>query len=163
MEILALEKNFTFDHIIDNLYLGDLESTVSTNLGKFNIKIVVNASNSEYVKCENITYFKFHIDDETNFDIYPYFEEFIKLINENPDKNILVHCQNSVSRSVTLTLAYLISKGMSLQSAYEYLISKRKQYTYPNRGFIKQLSFYEFELYGKISIDPIKFYKMMRK
>ena len=163
MEIVPIEKNFTFDNIIDNLYLGDIESATSSNLIKSKIEIVVNISNTHYNELNNVQYYHYDIDDESDVDISKYFDEFINIVNNNKEKNILVHCQNSVSRSVTLVLAYLISRGNTLVEAFEYLKSKRTQYTCPNRGFLKQLSEYEMNIYGSISINPIAMFKNLRK
>eukprot|EP01040_Poterioochromonas_malhamensis_P014900 gene14900-16583_t len=159
MEVVALEKLSTFEHIIDNLYLGDAESAISHHIHENTIQIIVNVSNTRYEYFEGIVY---DIDDDSSTNIHQYFEIFVSLIQDNSTRNILVHCQNSVSRSVTLVLAYLIRGGKTLLEAFEYLKAKRTQYTCPNRGFIKQLSQYEMELYGKISINPIEMFKSIK-
>jgi protein-tyrosine phosphatase len=163
MEIVPLEKLSTFDHIVGNLYLGDVESATSHNITDYNIEIVVNVSNTRYELFDGVEYHHYDIDDESSENISEYFDRFVKLIDDNPTKHILVHCQNSVSRSVTLVLAYLIKDGKTLVEAFEYLKSKRTQYTCPNRGFIKQLSLYEIVVHGKISIDPIVLFKTLKK
>jgi len=163
MEIVALEKRCTFDQIMDNLYLGDVESATSQNIKSNNIEIVVNVSNTRYKHFDDVDYYHYDIDDVSSENIRVYFEQFVELIKNNTDKNILVHCQNSVSRSVTLVLAYCINNGKTLIEAYEYLKMKRTQYSCPNRGFIKQLSAYELQKHGKLSIDPILMFKTIRK
>lgn len=65
---------------------------------------------------------------------------------------------NSVSRSVSLVLNYLM-KEMNLKDSFLYLKSKRKQYTKPNLGFIKQLMEKEKELYNMNSMKVNDFYK----
>jgi len=35
------------------------------------------------------------------------------------EKNILVHCIQGISRSVTIVLAYLMFKGMTLKASYD--------------------------------------------
>jgi len=43
---------------------------------------------------------------------------------------------SGVSRSVILVLYYLMQyQNMTLKDSYEYLSSRREQYTIPNRGF----------------------------
>lgn len=163
MEIIPLEKISTFDHIINNLYLGDVESATSHNIKDNNIEIIVNVSNIKYKYFDKVEYYHYNINDESSENIYEYFDKFINLIKNNPTKNILVHCENSVSRSVTLVLAYLIDSKLRLVDAYEYLKTKRTQYTCPNKGFLKQLSIYELEKYSKISIDPIVMFKQIKK
>jgi protein-tyrosine phosphatase len=163
MEVVPLEKISTFDHIVGNLYLGDVESATSSNIANYNIEIVVNVSKTRYELFDGVEYHRYDIDDESSENISEYFDRFIALIENNPTKHILVHCQNSVSRSVTLVLAYLIKSGKTLVEAFEYLKSKRTQYTCPNRGFIKQLSSYEMSVRGVTSIDPIVLYKALKK
>lgn len=163
MELVPCEKISTFDHIIDNLYLGDVESATSSKVTDNNIEIIVNVSNSRYSQFTNIEYHHYDIDDESSVEIYEYFDKFVNLINIHKTRNILVHCQNSVSRSVTLVLVYLISSGKTLLNSYEFLNAKRTQYTSPNRGFIKQLSVYEMQKHGKLSIDPIAMFKLIKR
>jgi protein-tyrosine phosphatase len=59
---------------------------------------------------------------------------------------------NSVSRSVSLVLLYLMSINYTLKDAFVFLKSKRTQYTKPNIGFIKQLIAYEEEKYKNSSM-----------
>jgi protein-tyrosine phosphatase len=59
---------------------------------------------------------------------------------------------NSVSRSVSLVLLYLMSNNYSLKDAFNFLKSSRSQYTKPNIGFAKQLINYENNLYGKTTM-----------
>jgi protein-tyrosine phosphatase len=54
-------------------------------------------------------------------------------------KNVLVQCHGGASRSVTITVAYLIKiKGWSLDEAYQSVKDKRYR-ARPNVGFWKQL------------------------
>lgn len=57
--------------------------------------------------------------------------------------NVLVHCNQGVSRSAALVMAYLIkSQGCTLKEAFFHVQSKR-DVAQPNTGFMKQLI--EFE------------------
>ncbi|CAJ1959243.1 unnamed protein product [Cylindrotheca closterium] len=57
--------------------------------------------------------------------------------------NVLVHCNQGVSRSAALVMAYLIkTHGFSLKEAFFHVQSKR-EVAQPNTGFMKQLI--EFE------------------
>ncbi len=161
MSLVALEKIPTFDHIFKNLYLGDIHSTQVNYLQNNNIKIVVNISNTSYERIDGITYYDFNIDDNSNEDISQFFETFYNIVSEaeTNNQNVLVHCMNSVSRSVTLTLSYLLKQSMTLCQAFEYLKSKRTQYTKPNTGFTKQLISYELNLYGSTTMKTIDFFK----
>jgi len=56
---------------------------------------------------------------------------------------VLVHCVAGVSRSVTMTCAFLIREHlMDAYSALDMVRSARK-HAYPNNGFFEQLQFYE--------------------
>lgn len=70
------------------------------------------------------------------------------------DKNILVHCENGVSRSITVVLAYLLKNNYTLKDAL-YLIktNRTSTFTRPNSGFAKQLLKYEKNIFGVNSIS----------
>ena len=59
---------------------------------------------------------------------------------------ILIHCMAGISRSVTLTIAYLMAHfNMSMQDAYQYVKDKRPAIS-PNLNFMGQLVEFEREL-----------------
>lgn len=59
---------------------------------------------------------------------------------------ILIHCMAGVSRSVTLTIAYLMNYfGLSMQLAYQLVKDKRPAIS-PNLNFMGQLVAFEQEL-----------------
>ena len=59
---------------------------------------------------------------------------------------ILIHCMAGISRSVTLTIAYLMSHfRMSMQNAYQFVKDKRPAIS-PNLNFMGQLVEFEREL-----------------
>ena len=157
MELVIGEKSPTFDHIIDHIYLGDIESTQSNLVVDNNIKIIINISNSRYEKNPKVEYYVYDIDDYKTENITQYFSSFLSIC-ASTNSNILVHCANSVSRSVTLVLVYLM-ESMSLSDSIDYLKSKRSQYTKPNSGFMKQLIEYEYKKYGSNSITFSEFIK----
>ena len=51
---------------------------------------------------------------------------------------MFVHCLAGVSRSSSIIIAYLISKGMGYKDALE-LCKKNHRDTFPNYGFLRQL------------------------
>ena len=58
---------------------------------------------------------------------------------------VYVHCQQGVSRSATVVLAYLmLHLDMSLMSAVRAVREKRE--IFPNEGFLKQLCLLEMEI-----------------
>lgn len=103
-----------------------------------------------------------HINDMPTTNIYELFPETNKFINEalNDENSIvLVHCQQGISRSVTIICAWLMSqqaaKGeeASLQSCLDTLKKERPMIA-PNHGFMTQLLDYENALNGKLSSQP---------
>ena len=67
----------------------------------------------------------------------------------NKGGRVLVHCNLGVSRSSTVTLAYLMkTKGWNLEKAYT-LLKVRRSCARPNAGFLKQLSDWELEVVGE--------------
>jgi protein-tyrosine phosphatase len=160
MELVAGEKIAALDHIIDNLFLGDIESVKSHHVEKYQIKSIINISNSRYETLPNITYYNYDIEDESCEDISQYFSSFTSIVN-SANHNVLVHCQNSVSRSVTLVLSYLLNEK-SLKDSIIHLKNMRNQYTRPNLGFMKQLIKYEYKIRGSNSITFGEFIQLCR-
>eukprot|EP00455_Lapot_gusevi_P038253 TRINITY_DN4285_c0_g1_i2.p2 TRINITY_DN4285_c0_g1~~TRINITY_DN4285_c0_g1_i2.p2 ORF type:complete len:195 (-),score=0.28 TRINITY_DN4285_c0_g1_i2:270-854(-) len=63
--------------------------------------------------------------------------------------SVLVHCQQGVSRSATIVIAYLMkTKNWSLIEAYSHLRRIRSQVK-PNEGFLRQLARWEKVLKGE--------------
>ena len=147
MSLVIGNKIVSFDHVIDNLYIGDIESAYSAE-----VDIIINASNEKYSTPKKSFYVD--IEDEPDVCISEFFCLVIKdNIDRNPDKKILVHCQCGVSRSATLVLSYLMTRSMNLSQSVTFLKSKRAfQYTRPNRGFFRQLIAYELTLLNSNSV-----------
>jgi len=160
MELVAGEKISVFNHIIDNLFLGDIESVKSHYIEKYRIQSIINISNSRYDPIPNIIYYHYDIEDKSFEDISQFFNSFRNIVDLS-NHNILVHCQNSVSRSVSLVLSYLIHK-MSLRESVLYVKSKRDQYTKPNLGFMKQLIKYEYEIKNNNSLTLREFIELCK-
>jgi len=67
-------------------------------------------------------------------------------------KNILVHCIQGISRSVSIVLAYLMYKGRTLKESYDFVREKRSV-SRPNPSFVKELLAYELTLFKSNSCD----------
>ena len=65
-----------------------------------------------------------------------YFDETNKHIDDviKSGGAVFVHCLVGMSRSSTIVIAYLISKGMNFKQAFE-LCKRKHQITNPNYGF----------------------------
>ena len=68
-------------------------------------------------------------------------------------RRCLIHCNAGQSRSASITIYYLMTKGHTLQQSYEY-VKSRKPNIRPNYGFCSQLQEMEVQLFGgKTSLD----------
>merc|ERR1712130_617540 len=91
-------------------------------------------------------------NDKTSVSILPYFVKAIRFIeavrDENSGKNenrIMIHCHAGISRSATITIAYLMySWKLTMFDAITHVQSKR-YIIQPNQGFKNQLL--DFYLY----------------
>ena len=141
--ILAPFKEIT--HIDNNIYLGNAYNASNfTYLKSFNIKIIINASNeiNNYFP-EEFTYYKLlDIYDDNKSKINIYFDKFINIINDNKNKNILIHCYMGSSRSACLVLLYLIKvKKLNIDNAIQFL--KKKSDTFNiNIKFLNEIKSY---------------------
>ena len=86
-------------------------------------------------------------------DLLPHLEEGIEYIEAGLKKGaVLVHCQQGVSRSAIMVLAYLIrTRGFSLDTAMKRTSERR--FIHPNSGFLRQLRSAECQLQAA-SIGP---------
>jgi protein-tyrosine phosphatase len=154
--------DFMYNHVIsdynkitDRIYLGNIAGAQNDKfLIKNNIGYIINLSNQWYPKKREITYLDIPIPDSPDTNIKFYFPEIISFFNNaiNTDKNIYIHCRAGISRSTSGLLAFLMSKGLNMRDAVNYVFSKRS-IIQPNQGFWIQLMMYERELYGKNTVD----------
>ncbi|XP_008469012.1 dual specificity protein phosphatase Mpk3-like [Diaphorina citri] len=96
----------------------------------------------------SIKYMQIPIADHWSQNLATYFPQAIQFIEEarSQDTGVLVHCLAGVSRSVTITVAYLMSAlRLSLNDAFT-LVRARKSNIAPNFHFMEQLNSFEKEL-----------------
>ncbi|KAJ7148557.1 protein-tyrosine phosphatase-like protein [Mycena crocata] len=98
------------------------------------------------------SYHRIDIEDRSSAALSGHLAEacdYIRTSLKNGD-NVLVHCQQGVSRSASIVIAYLIrDRAMTYDSAFE-LVKRRRQCIKPNSGFVKALR--EWESACKIKI-----------
>lgn len=129
-------------HIIDNLYIGDINSSIDENiLIEYNIRSIIVAGRSLQKKSfSNINYLKLEIDDSLEQNI----KEYISLsnnfiVNALNNSSVLVHCYSGISRSASIIIGYLISfKNMNYDDAYQ-LVKLKSNRIHPNSNFENQL------------------------
>ncbi|KAM8708081.1 hypothetical protein ACLKA7_015108 [Drosophila subpalustris] len=138
--------------IIPGLFLGNASHSCDSNaLQKYNIKYVLNVTPdlpNEFEKLGIIKYLQIPITDHYSQDLAMHFPAAIHFIEEARSANsaVLVHCLAGVSRSVTVTLAYLMhTKAISLNDAF-MMVRARKPDVSPNFHFMQQLQSFESQL-----------------
>ena len=89
----------------------------------------------------NIDYYNYVLEDNCLYanEIIQYSKEILNLIGLNSDKNILIHCNEGQSRSVSVIIYYLMKKhNYTFDDASEY-IQNIKSDAKPNSVFQKKL------------------------
>jgi len=80
------------------------------------------------------------------------FYKIFNFINDNKEVNILIHCRQGKSRSVSFVIAYLMYHyKMNLITAYNH-VKKIRNLIQPNIHFMNQLINYEKELFATNSL-----------
>jgi protein-tyrosine phosphatase len=147
-------------HIIDNIYLGNVKGGTNLELLKeLNIKAVVRILNPDNILMHrlrditnnddqnngdqhNINYHYIDLYDHPHDYLIKYLNKFINFMEENKDKNILIHCMMGISRSASFTILYLIKKYfMTFDEAVKFVKDKRNIIN-PNGGFLYQIKKY---------------------
>ncbi|GBE84152.1 DSPc-domain-containing protein [Sparassis latifolia] len=89
--------------------------------------------------------YRLDILDSTSADLKPHLEATVRWIDDRLRKgvNVLVHCQQGVSRSAAVVIAYLIyTHNMSYASAYD-LVRRKRACIKPNSSFVRCLQEWE--------------------
>ncbi|GBP92245.1 Dual specificity protein phosphatase 9 [Eumeta japonica] len=139
--------------ILPNLFLGNSTNSEDCDaLARHNIKYVLNVTpdlpNTFESAGGGIHYLKIPIADHWSQNLAVHFPQAIRFIDEamSARVGVLVHCVAGVSRSVTVTLAYLMQRHrLSLCDAFE-LVRARKTDIAPNFHFMRQLHSFERDL-----------------
>ena len=131
------------NYIIDNIYLGD--TTVSGNetyLLENNISVVVNCISGYSSNYKKLKSLELNLKDKVEENLFPKFDVAYKYIKEYKENNILIHCREGRSRSVSLVIFYLMKeKGWDYDTSIN-LIKEKRPFVSPNAGFVKQLKDY---------------------
>ncbi|KAG9467760.1 hypothetical protein GDO78_014377, partial [Eleutherodactylus coqui] len=146
----AVTNQTTFPvQILPYLYLGCAKDSANLDiLGKYDIKYILNVTPNLPNAFENNGVFKYKqipISDHWSQNLSQFFPEAISFIDEARSNKcgILVHCLAGISRSVTVTVAYLMQKlNLSLNDAYDF-VKRKKSNISPNFNFMGQLLDFE--------------------
>ncbi|CAM1299520.1 DUSP6 (predicted) [Pycnogonum litorale] len=143
--------------ILPYLFLGNSKNSSDLEaLDKHNIRSILNVTpnlpNVFEKDDRGIKYMQIPIQDHWSQNLSSFFPQAISFIDDSRQKKIgvLVHCLAGISRSVTITVAYLMQKmNMSMNEAYDF-VRQRKANISPNFSFMGQLLEFEEQL-GKNS------------
>lgn len=128
--------------ITPKLYLGSAFNAADYKWLKLNkIDYIVNVTEciGNYYPNE-FKYFNYCATDLNNSSLDGFYQSFNRLINENKDKIIFIHCFAGKSRSASLVLYYLINEyKIPLNKALDYL-KKRRPMININQTFIDEIN-----------------------
>ena len=135
--------NAGMDYICDNIFLGDsIVASNETYLKENNISAVVNCAKDFISNYIEIKFLELSLYDDTIELIIPKFEVAYKFIKEYSDNNILIHCLQGKSRSVSLVVFYLMKeKGWDYDTCIKFIKERRPSIS-PNIGYVEQLKEY---------------------
>ncbi|CAF2720449.1 unnamed protein product [Rotaria sp. Silwood2] len=142
-----------YHEIIPRLFLGDYRLAMdSIRLKKLGFTHILNAAegrkfgqintSATYYEEVGIKYKGFSIIDSPAYKIGIHFQDAIQFLEEalnNKKNRVYVHCQQGISRSATLIIAYLLHtyEHMSLFDAFQLVATRRR--IWPNDGFCRHL------------------------
>lgn len=151
--------------IKDKLYLTSLDGCRNClNDNKLCIDIIVSIIDTYKLNIlrdrhPNIKFVFYAAADEDDFNITQYFDEFYKLVQDNPGSRILVNCYAGASRSASLVISYMMNhysntkkKKVLLKYSTErfiQIVNNKRNVVSPNNGFIQQLRVYLISLQNK--------------
>ena len=135
--------NAGMDYICDNIFLGDnIAASNETYLKENNIGAVVNCAKDLISNYIEIKFLELYLYDLSIEIIIPKFEVAYKFIKEYSDNNILIHCLQGKSRSVSLVIFYLMKeKGWDYDTCIKFIKERRPSIS-PNIGYVDQLREY---------------------
>ncbi|NXJ11769.1 STYL1 protein, partial [Odontophorus gujanensis] len=138
------------------LYMGNFKQACDQQIQKdLKIKAQVNISEQPAtLLAEEGKYLHISVPDSLEADLFSSFSTICHFIDTQLDLGaVLVFSSLGISRSSTVTVAYLMhSFQFSLKRAWDYVL-KCKTNMRPHRGFVKQLSDWETQLYGTTITD----------
>uniref|UniRef100_A0A914W0U6 protein-tyrosine-phosphatase n=1 Tax=Plectus sambesii TaxID=2011161 RepID=A0A914W0U6_9BILA len=140
--------------ILPFLYLGNAQNASDLQtLEAYGIRYILNVTPNlpnTFETDKRFKYLQISIDDHWSQNLASHFPRAIAFIDEARSKGegVLVHCLAGISRSVTVTVAYLMQTlHKSLDEAYD-LVRAQKSNIAPNFNFMGQLLDFERQLRG---------------
>jgi predicted protein tyrosine phosphatase len=140
--------------ILPRLYLGNAEAATDTSSNITHCLSVMEKNMRSICKRYEKKQLFIRLQDKPNAKLKDFFVStylWIKSKLQNPDNQLLIHCQMGLSRSVSVLIAYLmLDKRWRYTEAFEYVKEKRPSIK-PNYGFVEQLELLDFLLFHSCS------------
>ncbi|NXJ90304.1 STYL1 protein, partial [Corythaixoides concolor] len=138
------------------LFMGNFKQACDQQIQKdLKIKAQVNVSEQPATPfAEGSNYLHIPVPDSLEADLFSTFATVCHFIDAQLDRGaVLVFSSLGISRSSTVTMAYLMhSCQFSLKRAWDYVLECKTNMR-PHRGFVKQLSAWETRIYGTTITD----------
>jgi protein-tyrosine phosphatase len=131
--------------IVPHVYLGSEQAVTATILRSNKISKIINArvqvDDQKLLKSLGIVSLHIPVRDSHHANIMQYFPQSNAAIESEVASggNVLVHCDQGVSRSPTLVAAYLMWKNKWSRDQALSLVQSRRSVIRPNSGFMDQL------------------------
>lgn len=144
--------------IIDGVYLGSYKTAMSlTTIQANKISHILCVGNEmENINKSNnqLSFMKLEVEDTEEENILFNFSNTFAFIEEGRTKSgVLIHCYGGISRSPTITMAYLMKKfNYPFDEAYNKVLMLKSDIN-PNPGFLEKLQNFE-----KIVNKPVENY-----
>ncbi|KAF8802210.1 phosphatases II [Phlegmacium glaucopus] len=143
------------------LYLGSLSAATDKDLlRQHHITHVVHVLGDGYwfpsnvaeesVWKDGVCSYRIDILDETTADLGRHLKNVCGFIDRTlrSGRNLLIHCHQGISRSASITIAYLIhNHGMSFETAHA-LVKRKRACIKPNSGFVRVLQEWDVACHG---------------
>lgn len=152
------DNTFSATELSDRIYVGDIASASNKlAMQEQGITHILSIYNGAYeIFSTDFTYKLIHINDDPWVKIENYFDEsndFIDIAMSDPNNKIMIHCQQGISRSITLLLAYKLkkmneTKQIKIEDINESInnvldnVKMQRNIADPNGGFIEALRIY---------------------
>lgn len=158
--------------ITDHIFLGSIYSLSPGNLANNNITYVLSVLSQPGIPTQSLGYLPsikqkhlmIDIEDTEEDNIMQHFAATNEFIEEavNSKQNILIHCIAGISRSATVTAAFLMRcNNWTSDQALEY-IRERRKVANPNPSFREQLDVY-YDCGYKITPDKAPYRRWLLK
>jgi predicted protein tyrosine phosphatase len=136
------------DAIVTGLYLGSMEEALNKDglkhLGISHILCVAMGGRAAFP--EEFEYKLIELVDSEEENLEKHIDDCNAFISQGRAKGgVLVHCAAGISRSASITIAYVMQElKMSYEEAFKYVYDRH--WIMPNSGFVRQLKSYEKRL-----------------